>query len=170
VPVPAGWIAAAAEPTLFMGQAASDHLPVVVALEAIDARPPSQAEAKIKAITLQLPNIRAAIHHIWKSVYTKHSTEEYGQATVWTLAKKSIATFILDYQQQCGKGKHLAQQIKNQIKLVHSDANTHPPSQERIDNIKALEQKLLKKRYAQRKSATAAANKAAHSEGQSKQF
>jgi hypothetical protein len=59
--------------------------------------------------------------------------------------------------------------MKNQIKLAHSDANTLPPSQERIDNIKALEQKLLKKIYAQRKSATAAANKAAHSEGQTKQ-
>jgi hypothetical protein len=101
--------------------------------EAVDARPPSQsqAEAKIIAITLQLPNIRAAIHHIWKSVYTKYPTEEYGQATVWTLAKKTIATFILDYQQQCGKGKHPAQEIKNQIKLAHNDANTHPPSQDR---------------------------------------
>jgi hypothetical protein len=90
------------------------------------------------------------------------------------LAKKTIATFTLDYQQQCGKGKHPAQEIKNQIKLAHSDANIHPPSQERIeiDNIKALEQKLLKKIYAQRKSATAAANtnKAAHSEGQTKPF
>jgi hypothetical protein len=78
-----------------MGQAALDHLPAVVALEAIDARHPSRAEAKIKAATLQLPNIQAAIHHIWKSVYKEYSTEEYGQAAVWTLAKKTIATFII---------------------------------------------------------------------------
>jgi hypothetical protein len=136
----------------------------------LSARPPSQTEAKIKPATLQPPNIRAAIHHIWKSVYTKYFTEEYGQAAVWTLAKKSIATFILDSQKQCGKGKHPVQEIKNQIKIAYSDADTQAPSQERIDNIKALEQKLQKKIYAQRKSATAAANKAAHSEGQTKQF
>jgi hypothetical protein len=86
-----------------MGQTASDHLPVVVTLETIDARPPSKVEAKIKAITLQLPKVQAAIHHIWKSVYRKYPAEEYGQATVWTLAKKTIATFLLDYQQQCGR-------------------------------------------------------------------
>jgi hypothetical protein len=99
------------------------------------ARPPSQAEAKIKPSTLQLPNIRAAIHHIWKSVYTKYPTEEYGQAAVWTLAaKKTIAIFILDYQQQCGRGKHPVQEIGNQIKVAYSDADTQAPSQERIDN------------------------------------
>jgi hypothetical protein len=164
------WIGAAAEPTLFTGQAASDHLPVMVALEALDSRPPSQTEAKIKPSTLQLPNIRAAIHHIWKSVYTKYPTQEYGQAAVWTLAKKTISTFIIDYQQHCGEGKHPAQDIKNQIKLAYSDADTQTPSQIRVDNMKALEAKLQKTIYAQRKSATAAANKAAHSEGQTKEF
>jgi hypothetical protein len=98
----------------------------------LSERPPLQTEAKIKTATLQLPNIRAAIHHIWKSVYTKYPTEEYGQAAVWTLAKKTIATFNLDYQQQCGKGKHPVQENKNQIKIAYSDAGTQAPSQERI--------------------------------------
>jgi endonuclease/exonuclease/phosphatase family metal-dependent hydrolase len=58
------WTSASPNPALFTGQAASDHLPVVVTVEAIEERPPTQAEAKIKAATLLLPNIRDAIHHI----------------------------------------------------------------------------------------------------------
>jgi hypothetical protein len=60
--------------------------------------------------------------------------------------------------------------LKKQITIAYSDASTLPPSQQRIDNIKALEDKLQKSCYEQRKSATAAANKAAHNEGQTKQF
>jgi len=56
------WIAAAAEPTIFTGKAASDHLPMVVALEALDERPPTKAEAKIKPATLQL---------MWRASYAK---------------------------------------------------------------------------------------------------
>jgi hypothetical protein len=147
---------------------------VVVTVEAIEERPPTKAEAKIKAATLLLPNIRDAIHHIWKSVYKKYPIEEYGQAAVWTRAKPTIATFILVYQatnhQHCKRVTHPVQELKNQIKVAYSDASTLPPSQQRIDNIKALENKLQKTLYAQRKLATAAANKAAYNEGQTKQF
>eukprot|EP00962_Isochrysis_galbana_P049168 scaffold20729_cov114-Isochrysis_galbana.AAC.3 len=144
---------------------------MVVALEALDERPPTKAEAKIKPATLQLPNIKAAIHHIWTSVYKQYPTEEYGQAAVWTIAKQTIATFILDFQRQCEGGTHPIQDIKNQIKIAHSETDTQKPTQARIDNIKALEDKLQKTIQAQRKSATAAANKAAHhAESQAKQF
>jgi len=114
--------------------------------------------------------MKAAVHHIWTSVYKRYPTEEYGQAAVWTLAKQTIATFILDYQRQSGGGTHPIQDIKNQIKIAHSEADTQKPTQARVDNIKELEERLQKTIYAQRKSATAAANKAAHAEGQSKQF
>jgi hypothetical protein len=143
---------------------------MVVALEALDERPPTKAEAKIKPATLQLPNIKAAIHHIWTSVYKQYPTEEYGQAAVWSIAKQTIATFILDFQRQCEGGTHPIQDIKNQIKIAHSETDTQKPTQARIDNIKALEDKLQKTIQAQRKSATAAANKAAHAESQAKQF
>jgi hypothetical protein len=142
----------------------------VVKIEGIEERPPTKAEAEIKSTTLQLPNIRAAIHHIWRSVYKKYPTKEYGQAAVWTRAKQTISTFILDYQQHCSRETHPLQDFKNQIKIAYSDASTLPPSQQRIDNIKALEVKFQKSCYEQRKSATAAANKAAHNEGQTKQF
>jgi hypothetical protein len=39
------------------------------------------------------------------------------------------------------------QELKNQIKLAYSDASTLPPSQQRIDTIKALENKLQKKSW-----------------------
>eukprot|EP00962_Isochrysis_galbana_P019195 scaffold5586_cov124-Isochrysis_galbana.AAC.19 len=124
----------------------------------------------VKLHPLQLPNIKAAIHHIWTSVYKQYPTEEYGQAAVWTIAKQTIATFILDFQRQCEEGTHPIQDIKNQIKIAHSETDTQKPTQARIDNIKALEDKLQKTIQAQRKSATAAANKAAHAESQAKQF
>jgi hypothetical protein len=84
--------------------------------------------------------------------------------------RKNIATFILDYQQQCGKGKHPVQEIKNQIKIAYSEADTQAPSQIRMNKIRTLENKLHKTMYTQKKSATTAANKAAQSEGQTKQF
>eukprot|EP00962_Isochrysis_galbana_P052599 scaffold24089_cov124-Isochrysis_galbana.AAC.1 len=46
------------------------------------------------------------------SVYKRYPAEEYGQAAVRTLAKQTIATFILDYQRQCGGGTHPIQDIK----------------------------------------------------------
>jgi hypothetical protein len=85
---------------------------VVVTAEAIEERPPTKAEAKIKAATLLLPNIKDAIHQIWKSVSKKYPTEEYGQAAVWTRAKQTIATFILDYQQHCKRVNHPVQELK----------------------------------------------------------
>jgi hypothetical protein len=100
----------------------------------------------------------------------KYPTEEYGQAAVWTRAKQTIATFMIDYQQHCKRVTHPVQELKKQIKVAYSDASTLLPSQQRIDKIKALENKLQKTLYAQSKSATAAANKAAYNEGQSKQF
>jgi hypothetical protein len=62
------------------------------------------------------------------------------------------------------------QEIKNLINLAHDEAVSQLPSQARIDNIKAMEQKLQKTIFARRKSATAAAKKAACAEGQTKQF
>jgi hypothetical protein len=139
---------------------------VIVAVEALSARPPTQAEAKIKPSTLQLPNVQAAVHHIWTSVYKRYPVEEYGQAAVWTLAKETVANFLLDFQEQSSQGTHLVQEIKNLIKIAHTEADSQTPSQARIDHIKSLEQQLQKTIHAQRKSATAAANKAVHAEGQ----
>jgi exonuclease III len=73
------WIEAAPDPSLFTGQAASDHLPVVVKIEGIEERPPTKAEATIKPTTPQLPNIRAAIHHIWRSVYKNYPKKSMGK-------------------------------------------------------------------------------------------
>jgi hypothetical protein len=164
------WIEATPDPSLFTGQAASDPLPVVVKIEGIEEGPPTKAEAEIKSTTLQLPNIRAAIHHIWRSVYEKYPTKEYGQAAVWTRAKQTISTFILDCQRHSGRETHPLQDLKTQIKIAYIDASTLPPSQQRIHNIKAPADKFQKSCYEQRKSANTAANKAAHNEGQPKQF
>jgi hypothetical protein len=61
-------------------------------------------------------------------------------------------------------------EIKNLMKIAHTEADTQTPSQARIEHIKSLEQQLQKTIHAQRRSATAGANKAAHAEGQSKQL
>jgi endonuclease/exonuclease/phosphatase family metal-dependent hydrolase len=132
-------IAAAAEVTLFTGTIASDHLPVVVAVESLSARPPTQAEAKIKPSTLQLPNVQAAEHHIWTSVYKRYPVEDYGQAAVWTLAKQTVATFPLDFQKQSNQGTHPVQEIKNLMKIAYTEADTQTPSHARIEHIKSLE-------------------------------
>jgi hypothetical protein len=75
------WMSASPDPALFTGQVASDHLPLpmVVTVEAIEERPPTKAEAKVKAATLLLPNIRDAIHHIWKSVYKNTRPKSMGK-------------------------------------------------------------------------------------------
>jgi hypothetical protein len=56
----------------------------VVKIEGIEERPPTKAEAKIKSTTLQLPNIRAAIH-TYGDPYKKNTRQKimgkqrYGQ-------------------------------------------------------------------------------------------
>jgi hypothetical protein len=89
------WQKVHSPPDTFTGNAASDHLPVIVRLVLAKERPPCATEAKNNPAIFESPNTRLITKLLRTKHFEKFPPQEHEHARAWEAAKTAVATYLL---------------------------------------------------------------------------
>jgi hypothetical protein len=130
------------DPTLFAGEAPSNHLPVVITFDTPAARAATKYEAKIDTNIFRNKATRAGVEVIWHNAYTQFPPSTYGHPIPWQRAKTATAEFLLAESSAIRREARPTTYIINKLKLAHEIQSTEGPTQVIVDRINALNQEL----------------------------
>ena len=128
------------------GRHSSDHFALFAT---VSQHAPVVTKSPIERIdpsTIEDPKMHRLITNLWKGIYTKYDTKEYGHSQVWEIFKTHLYDMLIlaSKDKRNDKGRGTTAFLKRMRSEQVATANTHGPSQQHLDKMKQLDELIMK--------------------------